>query len=366
MRPSLRRIAAVARVESLLLITDRALLSIILVMPIVQILLYGYAISFNPRHIPFALAANDVEAAQPALDMLGKNQAVRLIGPVGQPGSAEAAVKSGAAEIGLELRKSAPGVHASAQVFADAGDPTTVAPATGVIETRIWREIARNYAAEDAPDVSIRWVHNGTTSASVNDGWSVAPGLVGMIVMISMLFLGSFTLVREREHGSWETLLATPTTPADALLGKLAPYLAIGLFDTVILLGLVHLLFAVPLPGATWALVALAPLYAGAYLILGFTFSAMARTQMQAAQGAIFFYLPSLLLSGFLFPFQGMPGWARAIGEAMPLTHYLRATRDVLIRGRGPEAALAEAWPILLFGAIAVVFALAAYRRRLD
>ncbi len=366
MRQTLRRIAAVARVESLLLITDKALLSIILIMPIFQILIYGYAINFNPRHIPFALAADDVEAAQPALDMLGKSDAIRLIGRVGRPGSAEAAVRTGKAEIGVEIRKSGVGGHASAQVFADAGDPTTVWPAARAIETRIWREVARNYAAEDVPDVGVRWVHNGTSSATVNEGWAIGPGLVGMIVMISMLFLGAFTLVREREHGSWETLLATPTTPGDAMLGKLAPYLAIGVTHTVILLGLVHVLFEVPLPPSTWALVALAPFYAGAYLILGFAFSALARTQMQAAQSVVFFYLPSLLLSGFMFPFRGMPAWARAVGEAMPLTHYLRATRDILIRGRGAEAVLAEAWPILLFGAVSMAFALLAYRRRLD
>jgi ABC-2 type transport system permease protein len=366
MIPSLRRMAAVARVEGLLLVTDKTLLSIILIMPIVQILLYGYAINLNPRHVPFALAADDVEAAQPALEMTSRTDAVRLIGPVGKPGSAEAAVHEGRAEIGLELRKSGRGAPASARVVADAGDPATVGPAVRAIETRIWREVARNYAAEDAPRVAVSWVHNGTSSDRINDGWSVAPGLVGMIVMISMLFLGSFTLVREREHGSWETLLATPATPADALAGKLAPYLVIGVLDSVILLYAIHWLFEVPLPAASWALVAVSPLYAGAYLILGFAFSALARTQMQAAQGAIFFYLPSLLLSGFLFPFEGMPGWAKAIGEAMPLTHYLRATRDVLIRGRGPEAVWVEVWPILLFGVLSSVFAILAYRRRLD
>jgi ABC-2 type transport system permease protein len=134
----------------------------------------------------------------------------------------------------------------------------------------------------------------------------------------------------------------------------------------VILLLLVHVLFGVPLNGGAWALVLVSPLFAGSYLIIGFTFSALAQNQVQAAQSAVFIYLPSLLLSGFMFPFEGMPRWAQVIGEAMPLTHYLRATRDVLIRGRGPEAVWEHTPPILIFTVLATVFAVLAYRRRVS
>jgi ABC-2 type transport system permease protein len=366
LRPNGRRIGAIARVETQRLINDPALLIIIFLLPIVQILLYGYAINLNPQHVRLAMASDDVTLTQPATDQIRASSAVKLVGPVGAPGAAEKAVRTGHALIGVEVRKASDGKPVSVHVFADAGNPQTVGRALVELQTGVWKSVAQNYAADDAPKMDVRWIHNGRASADIPDSWSVTPGLVGVIVMITMLFLGSFTLVRERENGSWETLLATPVTPIDALIGKLSPYLVIGLGDTLILLGLTHVLFGVDLPPATWALVAAAPLFAASYLILGFSFSAIAHNQLQAAQGAVFFYLPSLMLSGFLFPFEGMPKWAQVVGSWMPLTHYVEATRDVLIRGRGAEAVWTEMVPVLAFTVVVSVVAMIAYRRRLD
>ena len=184
--------------------------------------------------------------------------------------------------------------------------------------------------------------------------------------MISMLMLGALTFVRERERDSWESLLATPVDALDALIGKLSPYIVIGAAQGVVVVGLAELLFALPAGGGVWALLAAAPVYASAILILGFAFSALAESQMQALQGVVFFYLPSMLLSGFMFPFQGMPGWARGIGEVLPLTHFVRAARGVLLKGQGVALVTQEMWPVVLFGLVAAVLALAAYRRRVD
>ena len=194
----------------------------------------------------------------------------------------------------------------------------------------------------------------------------VVPGLIGVVAMISMLLLGALTLVRERERGSWETLLATPVDAMDALVGKLSPYLIIGIGQAVLVIYIARLLFELPLTGDLWALLLVVPLYAAAHLILGFAFSALAGSQMQAVQGAVFFYLPSMILSGFLFPFQGMPAWAQAIGEALPLTHFIRATRGVFLRGEGMAVVLPEMWPVAVFALIAAVLALTAYRYRID
>jgi ABC-2 type transport system permease protein len=366
---SFRRVAAIARVEAKRLVNDAMLLSIIFFLPVFQTLLYGYAINLNPQHVALAIASDDRDMVQPALDQLRGSAAVRVVGAVGPPGSARAAVLQGRALIGIEAKKPEATEPVTVKIYADAGDPATVGRALAALDAGVWRGIARNYAktyaAEEPPRVEALWLHNGVATATVPDSWSVSPGLIGTIVMISMLFLGAFTLVRERETGSWETLLATPVTPLDALVGKLTPYLVIGIADTVVLLGLIHFLFDVPLGAGAWALVLAAPLFAGSYLIMGFAFSAVAQNQLQAAQGAVFIYLPSLLLSGFMFPFEGMPAWAQTIGEGMPLTHYLRATRDVLIRGRGPEAVLEHSGPILIFTAVATVLAVLAYRRRL-
>ena len=184
--------------------------------------------------------------------------------------------------------------------------------------------------------------------------------------MISMLMLGALTLVRERERGSWESLLATPVDALDALIGKLSPYVVIGVAQGAVVVGLARLLFGLPVSGGIWALLGALPVYAAANLLLGFAFSALAESQMQAMQGAVFFYLPSMLLSGFMFPFQGMPGWARAIGVVLPLTHFVRATRGVLLKGEGGALVGHEMWPVALFALGAAALALAAYRRRLD
>ncbi len=366
---SFRRITAIAKVESKRLVNDPMLLSIIFFLPVFQIVLYGYAINLNPQHVRMVIAADDRELVQPAVDQLKSSSAVRLIGPVGPPGSAKIAVLNGKALIGIEAKKPEATEPITVTLYADAGDPQAVGRALAALDAGVWKSIATNYAktyaAEEPPKVEALWLHNGTATASVPDAWSISPGLIGTIVMVTMLFLGCFTLVRERETGSWETLLATPATPIDALVGKLAPYLAIGVSHTVVLLLLVHVLFGVPLGAGTWALVLAAPLFAGSYLIVGFTFSAIAQNQVQAAQSAVFIYLPSLLLSGFMFPFEGMPRWAQVVGEVMPLTHYLRATRDVLIRGHGAEAVWAHTPPILIFTAVGTVFAILAYRRRL-
>lgn len=358
----LRRIGAVARVETLELMRDRASLVLIFLLPVFQILLYGYAISLEPRHVTLAVATDEPRLVDPALQAIADTPVLTLVKPVGPGGSAERAVKDGRAQVGVEVDRD-PDTHGvRVRIIADSGDPAQVRPALAVLQVGLWKTVADIYAQDQSPEVSVRWL--GDPKAA--DSWMIAPGLIGMIVMVTMLFLGSLTLVRERERGSWETLLATPVRPAEALVGKLAPYLVIGLLQTVMMLACVRLLFQVPLPPATLALVAATPIFAGAYLILGFAISAVVHTQIQSVQTAVFCYLPSLMLSGFMFPFNGMPRWAQLIGEALPLTHYIRATRDVLLRGAPASALWGEMAPIAAFGAVAAVVAIACYRRRLD
>jgi ABC-2 type transport system permease protein len=160
--------------------------------------------------------------------------------------------------------------------------------------------------------------------------------------------------------------LATPVDAVDALAGKLSPYIVVGVVQAVLVVWIARLLFGLPLKGDLAALLLAVPLYSAAHLILGFAFSALAENQLQAVQGTVFFYLPSMLLSGFLFPFQGMPAWARTVGDALPLTHFLRATRDVLLKGEGASRVVSEMKPIAIFAIIVSIFAVAAYRRRID
>jgi len=276
-------------------------------------------------------------------------------------------VAAGRALVGIELPPSpdderSGDAWARPRVVVDATDPGAVRPALAALETAYWRKRATTFSLDDGAAIDVDWLYNPERRTA----WTIVPGLVGVIVMISMLMLGALTLVRERERGSWESLLATPVDALDALIGKLSPYVVIGAAQGAMVVGLAQLLFGLPVSGGIWALLGATPLYAAANLLLGFAFSALAESQMQAMQGAVFFYLPSMLLSGFMFPFGGMPGWARAIGEMLPLTHFVRATRGVLLKGEGGAFIGHEMWPVALFALAAAALALAAYRRRLD
>jgi ABC-2 type transport system permease protein len=359
----LRRIRAVAVVESLQLLYDPATLVLIFLLPVFQILLYGYAIHFEPRGVPIAIASSDADLSRQARQAIGASDLFHQVGPTGAPGSATRALMDGDVQVAVELARDPRTGAAQVAIAADGSDPAEVRPAVGALEAGVWRRIAEGAVLGQKPQVSIDWRHD----PQGHPAWRIAPGLVGVIVMITMLFLGALTLVRERERGSWETLLATPVRPTEALVGKLSPYLLIGLIQTAAMLGLIHVLFAVPLPPAsTGALMALTLVFDSAYLLLGFAISAIVQTQLQAVQAAVFIYLPSLLLSGFMFPFDGMPAWARAIGEAFPLTHYVRATRELLLRGDPAASAWPHAAPMLVFAALAFVAAVLLYRRRLD
>jgi ABC-2 type transport system permease protein len=362
----LRRMLAVAHVEVLHLVWDPTTVSLILLVPAIQIVLFGYAINLDPKHVPIAIAGDYDRKAEKVRATIERTGYFMIVADGLQRGGAARMVAEGKALVGIELppRDNSDGDILSGQprIIVDAVDPSAVRPALAALENAYWRQIAELYAIGPVPSPDVEWLYNpeGRTS------WTIVPGLAGVVVMISMLMLGALTLVRERERGSWETLLATPVDAIDALVGKLAPYVVIGTLQAAVVFYLARLLFHLPLKGNILELMLALPLYASAYLILGFAFSAVAESQLQAIQGAVFFYLPSMLLSGFMFPFEGMPKWARVIGEALPLTHFVRATRSVFFRGQSGSLVLSEMMPVAVFALIASAFALLAYRRRID
>ena len=363
----LRRMMAVARIETLRLMRDRVAISLIALVPAVQIVLFGYAVNLDPKNVPIAIAGSDGPSVERAARIVEETGYFKIVGNNLPSGAAERMVVAARALVAIELpplpdEEEAGGAPMRARVVVDATDPGAVRPALAALETAYWQKRATTFSLDDRPSVDVDWLYNPQRRTA----WTIVPGLVGVIVMISMLMLGALTLVRERERGSWEALLATPVDALDALVGKLSPYIVIGTVQGIVAVGLAQLLFDLPARGGLWALLAAAPVYASANLILGFAFSALAESQMQAMQAAVFFYLPSMLLSGFMFPFQGMPSWARAIGEVLPLTHFVRAARGVLLKGQGAAVVAQEMWPVALFGLLAAALALIAYRRRLD
>ena len=196
--------------------------------------------------------------------------------------------------------------------------------------------------------------------------YNIVPGLMGVILTMTMVMMTGLAITRERERGTMENLLATPATALEVMTGKIVPYILIGLLQISIVLGLAKLLFEVPMQGSFVTLYVAVLLFIAANLTLGLTFSSLAQNQLQAVQMTFFFFLPSILLSGFMFPFRGMPGWAQVIGEALPLTHFLRIVRGVLLKGNGWSEVVPDAWPIALFMLVVIAVGLRFWRSTLD
>jgi ABC-2 type transport system permease protein len=373
---SLARFVAIALKEFVQMRRDRLTFAMIVGVPILQLVLFGYAINADPKALPTAVVDHDRSVFSRSLVQAiantgyfrvveapgGEDEADRLLGRgdvqfaiVVPPGFARelqrgerpvllvAADATDPAATGNAL--AALGVLAGSALQHDLTGPLrTLAPAPGPFEVRVQR----------------RYNPEGVTQ------FNIVPGLLGVILQMTMVMMTSFAVTRERERGTFENLLATPATPLEVMTGKIVPYIAVGFAQATIILGASKLLFDVPMLGSGGLLLASMTLYIAALLALGFTISTFARTQLQAMQMTFFFFLPSLLLSGFMFPFRGMPGWAQSLGEIFPLTHFLRIVRGVLLKGNGAADTWPHLWPIALFLAVVAAMALLRYRRTLD
>ncbi len=354
-----RTVKAIAVLEAKRLIRARMALTLLLIVPVFQIILFGYAIKPGEATVRVSVAAPTQQNARDVVDALRKLPSVRIIDPVGASGAAERAVRNGQATIGVEVPRvrsmadpTAPG--GPIRIIVDATDPLLTMVAVTRIEGAYQAErVARSDMAGAGPGLRVERLFN----PDARSDWTYAPALAGVTVMIAMVMLGSIGIAREREGGSWETFRSLPVAPAELIAGKLAPHVVIGTAQGLLVLLTGHLLFGLPLPGATAALVLLLPLFAAAHCLIGFVISARAATQLSALQGAVAFYLPAMLLSGFLYPFETLPKWAQIIGDIFPLSHFIRAAHDAVLRERDVLTVLAHGLPILAFLAIALLVA---------
>lgn len=356
MRHSLTRIIAVARIETLRLLVDRPSLGLILLVPALQLVLFGYAVNLAPKNISIVISHSCDAHGRLIRETVADSGSFRLIATDDKPSTVDEDIFSGRARVAIDCRAGEP-----PRVLADASDPSAVRPAVALLEAALLRDVLQEVSPVH-PSIRVQWLYNPDSRTA----WSLAPGLVGVVVMITMLMLGALTLVRDREEGNWEGLLATPVTALDAMVGKLAPYVVVGVAQAAIVIALARVLFDLPALGSVTMLLLASAVFALAHLTLGFALSALARTQIQAIQAAVFFYLPSMLLSGFMFPFDGMPWWARTLGNALPLTHFVRSARGVLLKGYGASEVLTETWPVAVFACLAACIAVASYRRKLN
>ncbi|WP_229459261.1 ABC transporter permease [Massilia cavernae] len=355
---------------------DRLTFAMMVGVPIMQLVLFGFAINTDPRRLPLAVVAHGDSAF--SRSFVSALQASRYFALVSQPaGEAEGnkMLDTGKVQFLLVIppdfeRKLVRGERPAMLLAADATDPSASGNALAAI-AGISRQVAAReltgplagLALREPPfEVRVHRRYNPDGLARYN----IVPGLIGVILTMTMVMMTSLAVTREYERGTMENLLATPARPLEVMIGKIVPYILIGYVQVLVILTAARLLFDVPMVGSLVLLSFVLVLFIAANLAVGFTFSTLARNQLQAMQLTFFFFLPSILLSGFMFPFRGMPGWAQAIGEMLPLTHFLRTVRGILLKGNTLADIVPELWPIGLFLLAAGGVAVYRYRETLD
>ena len=371
-----RRFAAVVRKEFVQMRRDRLTFAMMIGIPILQLVLFGFAINTDPRHLRTAvLAADQGPFSRAVVAAMGQSQYFQLVGAPADVASANRLLEEGEAQFVLHIpedfgRKLLRGEHPALLLEADATDPAATSNAVAAfrhlavsaVERELSGPVARLSGGPPAVEIIVhpRFNPEGVTQ------YNVVPGLMGVVLTMTLVIVTALAITRERERGTMENLLATPVRPLEVMLGKILPYIAVGYFQMLFVLAVAAFLFRVPISGNPLLLLLLSLPFIAANLGVGLTFSTLARNQLQAMQMSFFFFLPSMLLSGFMFPFQGMPPWARAIGSLLPLTHYLRLVRGILLKGNDLAASLPHLWPIVLFFTLALGLGLVRYRRTLD
>jgi ABC-2 type transport system permease protein len=370
------RILAVLAKEFVQLTRDRLTYAMILGVPVMQLLLFGYAINTQPRHLPMAVLVQDAgPLARSTLAAFVNTQFFDITHEAHSPQELDQLIREGKVQFALTIpgdfsRRVARGDDAQVLLEADATDPSATSPAiaaaSGLPSSALVHDLKGSLASRAAKAAPFEVVVHNRYNPEGITSYNIVPGLVGIILTLTLVLMTALSMTRETERGTMESLLATPAQPIEVMIGKLAPYVMVGIIQTVVILVTAKLLFQVPMAGGWIALSAGVLLFITGSLALGFFFSTLARTQLQAMQMTVFYLLPSILLSGFMFPFRGMPGWAQVIGEAIPVTHFLRVVRGALLKGEG----LATLWPELValgvFVCVVTALAMLRYRRTLD
>jgi ABC-2 type transport system permease protein len=372
----LRRMWAMVVKEFVQMRRDRLTFATMIFVPILQLTLFGYAINTDPKQLPTAVLVRDhgpltraVLAAMKNTDYFDFRWQVR------DPEELDKLIRAGDAQFGIEIpasfeRDVRRGDHPAVLVIADATDPvatgTAISAAEGLIDTALRRELRGPDASVKAtsPPFELRLQRRYNPEGVTQ--YNIVPGLLGVVLTMTMMMFTALAVTREIERGTMESLLAMPIKPVEIMIGKIAPFVLVGFVQMTIIIGAAHFLFNVPILGSVWLLVALSTLFAAANLAVGYTFSTFATNQLQAVQMTFFFFLPNILLSGFMFPFRGMPEWAQAIGAALPLTHFLRIVRGITLKGTGFADMQMDVFALVLFMAVAMGLALFRFRRTLD
>ena len=355
---------------------DRLTFAMMLGIPLLQLTLFGYAINSDPRHLPAAVLLADRGPQGRTLLYAFKNSTYfdfkRL---VASEQEGRDLLAQGQVQFVINIpenfsRNLLRGDRPEMLVEADATDPAATGFALGALGPLMNGALKNDFkgpldflnATAGPIDLRVHSLYN----PEINTQYNIVPGLMGVILTMTMIMITGLAITRERERGTMENLLSMPTRPSEVLIGKIVPYILIGYIQVGVILTAAYFLFNVPMHGSILLLLIVALVFIAANLAMGITFSTIAKNQLQAMQMTFFVFLPSILLSGFMFPFRGMPGWAQFIGEVFPLTHFLRIVRGILLKGNGLPDVSRELWPIALFAAIMLVVGVKRYRQTLD
>lgn len=373
---SFARLGALLMKEFIQMRRDRITFAMMLGVPLMQLILFGFAINNDPKSLPAALVAtsNDrfTRAMVSSLQMTGY---YRFDHVVASAAEAEELIAKGAVAFVVTIpadfdRRVERNDHPQILIEADATDPAVASGAISTLGTVASQALLREQGleavtAKDAANALEVIVHKRYNPEGISQ-YNIVPGLLGVILQMTMVMMTSMALTRETERGTMENLLAMPASPFEIMLGKILPYLVVGAVQVAVVLIASKLLFGVPFVGSLTLLLATVLIFVLSLVLLGYTISTVARTQMQAMQLTFFFFLPSILLSGFMFPYRGMPDWAQVFGEIFPLTHFLRIIRGVMLKGADFNAIASEVWALTLFILIFAAMALFRFRRTLD
>ena len=363
---ALSRVRSIARKEVRQLLRDRLTFGMVIGVPLMQLLLFGYAINQDVRHLPAAVA--DQAGTRCSRQLVADAEASQVIDVVATANTAEeleALLRRGRVAVALLLppdfeRRLVGGGRPRAQLLVDGSDPVVFQSARGLLDLPTCAQ--RSRASPRSPTFELRAYYNPERRSPVQ----IVPGLIGVILTMTMTLFTAVAIVRERERGNLELLITTPVRTPELMAGKILPYMAIGLVQVTVILVVGSLLFRVPIRGSLVDAYAASLLFVTATLTLGLLISTLASTQFQAFQLTFFSFLPQILLSGFMFPFEGMPRAAQLLAEIFPLTHFVRIIRGITLRGAALGELGGELWPLAVFFAISLSAAIVRFRKRLD
>ena len=373
---SLRRFAAMIAKEFIQMRRDRLTFGMMVGIPLIQLVLFGFAINADPKHLPTAIFSADNSVFSRTLVWALRNSAYfDVVREASNEQEIQRLLAAGNVQFIVHIpdgfsRRLLRGERPSLLLEADATDPAATGNALAAVSTLLTSALDRDLKgplrklrATPGP-VELR-THRHYNPDIVTQ-YNIVPGLMGVVLTMTMVVITALAITRERERGTMENLLSTPVRPAEVMIGKIVPYIVVGYIQVGLILLAARFLFDVPIVGSVVLLLIVMLLFITANLAVGITFSTVARNQLQAMQMAFFFFLPSILLSGFMFPFRGMPTWAQGLGEVLPLTHFLRVVRGILLKGNGLPEIAPELWPILLFMLVVLSIGIKRYRQTLD